>query len=47
MSFNSGTRSTINSPFGSNASRRALRHLLSSSSLLLKQWTDKALKCLR
>ena len=34
--FNSGTRSTMSSPFGSSASRSASRHLRKSSSFLLR-----------
>ena len=45
--FNSGTRSTISSPFGSSASRSASRHLRNSSSSLLRSGRIKALKRLR
>lgn len=37
MSFNSGTRSTISSPFGSNASRSASRQRFNSASLLVRR----------
>jgi hypothetical protein len=35
--FNSGTRSIISRPFGSSASRSALRHVCKSSSILLRR----------
>ena len=44
MSFDSGTRSTMSNPFGSNASRRASRQLRSSASLLPKSGRIRLLK---
>ena len=44
MSFNSGTRSTMSSPFGPNASRKASRQVLQLCFALTQKRTDKALK---